>query len=154
MFDRTEVAEKSRLLHDRQGLTQTREGRVERIALVMCGSPAIWETMGWPDVTDIHNQVQLGGSRADIVLQHADRSVTLVEVKPAGLGLRDYCTGIGQLAYQSIMAMSVYQTLDIRRVLCLPGPVPSDLVLATTLTDIEFLPLPTPAEWEGLLGSV
>jgi hypothetical protein len=130
------------------------EDGIERLALLFCDRADIAEIMGWPEVNSVMRQVRLGGGIADIVLRHVDGSVSLLEVKRAGLGLRDYCTGIGQLFYQAIMAVSVYQTTDVRMVLVTPGPVPVDVILATAKAHIDILPLPSADEWRTSLREV
>lgn len=147
MTERHPITDLAIKLYQKKELEVGREAEVERIAVAICGKPQLWKEMGWPEVTNIRCQVQLGGSRADILIEHTDKSVTLIEVKPGGLALRDYCTGIGQLAYQAIMAVSVFQTYCVRRALCLPGPIPPDLYLASLFADIDFLPVPTPEQW-------
>lgn len=126
---------------------------VERLAFsIISHRPCdIAAEMGWPPIVSIARQVRLGRGIADIVLEHSDRSVSLIEVKGFGLGLRDYCTGIGQLAYQAILAMAFYQTCSVRRVLALPGPIPVDVILACHCAEADILPLPTPAQWRGFL---
>ena len=123
------------------------EKGIERLALVFCDRADICSVMGWPAVASVQRQVRSGREIADIVLVRDDGSVALLEVKRAGLLLRDYCTGIGQLFHQAIMAVSVYQTTDVRLVLTLPGPVPTDVILACTMAGVDILPLPAPCHF-------
>lgn len=128
------------------------ESAIERICLVMCAKAAIWREMKWPAVTDINRQVKLGATIADIILSHVDGSFTIIEVKKAGLNIREYCTGVGQLCCQVVLAMSTFKTLRVRAVLALPGPVPPDIVLACFRANIEILPLQTEERWEESLA--
>lgn len=73
--------------------------------------------------------------------------VELIEVKRGGLSLRDYCQGIGQLAYQEVMAMSYFQARVVRKVLAAPGPFSPDLVFACVGADVEMLPTMTMRQW-------
>jgi len=124
---------------------------VERIAAAVLSRPSCWAEMGWPDVASINRQVRVGRAIVDILVRHVDGSITLVEVKRAGLHLRDYCTGIGQLAYQAVMAMSDFQTFKVRRVLAMAGQFPVDVAIVCAAEDVDMLPMCTVDEWIGFL---
>jgi hypothetical protein len=130
------------------------ETGIERRAVAFCRTQKIWQLMKWPPVTSIKRQVRLGNAIADIVLLHQDGSASILEVKRAGLCLRDYCTGIGQLAYHAIMAISLFQTFDVRRILVAPWPISPDVLLACHFAGVEILPLPSEEEWQDLLKTV
>lgn len=127
------------------------ETGAERMAVELLRQQSLWREMRWPDVASITRQARIGRSIADILLRHVDGSLTLVEVKRQGLCLRDYCTGVGQLAYQAIMAMSDFQTLKVRRVLAMPGQFPVDVAIACVAADVDMLPMPTVDQWMGFM---
>lgn len=119
------------------------------VELILC--PSLAGAMKWPEVVSVNRQVRIGRSIADILVRHADQSITLVEVKQRGLGLRDYCTGVGQLAYQAIMAASDFQTFHVRRVLAMPGQFPVDVAIACISAGVEMLPMPEVEQWIGFI---
>ena len=127
------------------------EAGAERMVVDLAMEPKLWAEMGWPDVKTVARQVRIGRSIVDVVLTHSDGSLTLIEVKRQGLGLRDYCTGIGQLAYQAVMAMSDFRTYSVRRVLAMPGQFPVDIAIACMFAEVDMLPMPTIDEWVGFL---
>ena len=127
------------------------ETGVERMTVDLIRKPDLWADMGWPEISKIERQVRIGRSVADIVVHHADRSITIIEVKVAGLSLRDYCTGIGQLAYQSVMAMSDFQTFSVRRVLAMPGQFPVDVAIVCMAQNVGMLPMPSIDQWMGFI---
>lgn len=120
---------------------------VEKMAVDLLGNHVLWREMGWPDVDRVRSQVRIGRCIADIVVMHVDNSITVIEVKRSGLQLREYCTGIGQLAYQAIMAMSDFQTYKVRRVLAMPGQFPVDVAIACMADGVDMLPMPMIEEW-------
>lgn len=135
---------------------RTEQGLELAIVEMLLRQPAaLCAEMGWPPIVKVRRQVRLGQQLTDITVEHDDRSVTIIEVKQRGLPLRDYCTGIGQLIYQSLLAMSYFQAHTVRRVLATPGPVSPDLVMACAAADIDILPTMTMDQWhESLPTSV
>lgn len=136
--------------HWRRYFPKTEHG-AESMAIALVRNKTLAKEMGWPEISDIERQVRIGRAICDIVLRHTDGSVTIIEVKNAGLGLRDYCTGIGQLAYQAVMAASDFQTYCVRQVLAMPGQFPVDVALACIAADVDMLPMPQIDEWVGML---
>ncbi|MFG1462275.1 hypothetical protein V5F77_05175 [Xanthobacter sp. DSM 24535] len=134
-----------------RGLYPKTEAGAERMAVAFLPKESVWREMGWPDVRSIRRQVSVGRGICDIVVTHVDGSITIIEVKNAGLGVRDYCTGIGQLAYQSIMAASDFQAYRVRKVLAMPGQFPVDVALACIAADVDMFPMPTIDEWVAML---
>lgn len=128
------------------------ESGLEAVCVELCRLPSLADCMGWPPVSSIFRQFRLGRGVADIVIEHVDGSVTVVEVKRSGQSLRDYCTGVGQLAYHAVMAMSWFQARKVRKVLATPGPVPVDVVIMCAGSDVDILPTMTVTEWIGLLN--
>lgn len=127
------------------------EAGLEAACIELCRSQELLDVMGWPPIARTFRQYRLGRGIADILLEHADGSVTLIEVKCGGLSLRDYCTGIGQLTYQAVMAASHFQTHNVRKVLATPGPVPVDVVIACAGADIDIMPTMTAEQWRQFL---
>lgn len=136
---------------DWEALYPASERGLESMCADLCCRPSLAEEMGWLPVAAIHRQLKLGNAIADIVVEHTDGSITVIEVKQPGLSLRDYCTGIGQLMYQSIMAASHFQTTNVSRVLATPGPISVDLIFACESAGIDLLPVSTIEQWRGFL---
>lgn len=132
----------------------TTEQGLEAACKELCRSPSLWDVMAWPPVSRIRRQFRLGKAISDLLLEHEDGSITLIEVKSPGLSLRDYCTGIGQLAYQTIMAMSHFQARTVRKVLATPGPVSVDLVFACEAAGVDIMPTMTMEQWRASLVDV
>ena len=137
----------------RQRFPRTEAG-AEGMAVALLAKPELWRDMGWPDVVSARRQVSVGRAICDIVLDHDDKSISIIEVKNAGLSLRDYCTGIGQLHYQAIMAASDFQTYHVRKALSMPGQFPVDVALACVAAGVDMIPMPTIDEWVGMLCAV
>lgn len=127
------------------------EAGLEAACIELCRRPDLLDIMGWPPVAKMFRQFHLGRGIVDVLIQHVDQSVTVIEVKRGGLALRDYCTGIGQLSYQAIIAASFFQTNQVRRVLATPGPIAPDLVIACAGADVDILPTMTMAQWHDSL---
>lgn len=120
------------------------ERGVEQSVIDLLRAHDLVAEMGWPDIAAIRRQQALGRAISDLVLEHTDGSITVIEVKRHGLHLRDYCTGVGQLAYQGSMAALTYGTPNVRKVLALPGPVALDVVILCEAAGVDILPTPTP----------
>jgi hypothetical protein len=131
---------------------RTEQG-LEFAIVEMLRHPALLAEMGWPPIVRVRRQVRIGQQLTDIAIEHEDGSATIIEVKQGGLSLRDYCTGIGQLIYQSLMAMSFFQTAKVRRVLATPGPISIDLQMTCIAADIDILPTMTMDQWHESLPS-
>lgn len=127
------------------------ETGLERACVELLRVGSLHEVMGWPPIKKINRQVRMGKAIADILIEHADGTITVIEVK-APSSLRDYCTGVGQLAYQGLLAMLTYQVRDVRRVLATPGPISLDLMLTCDASGVDILPLMTVAEWHEMLA--
>jgi len=94
--------------------------------------------MGWPEIARVEREVKIGGGRCDMVLTHADRSRTLIEVKADGHA-RDVVCGIGQLfMYEAGYSLP---GLQLRKVLAVPGYGDPEVVRACAMAGVEFLPL-------------
>jgi len=126
-----------------------RESIINDYAAKFAGTAALADEMGWPKASKVISQVKVGGAIVDVMIKHVDGSITIIEVKRAGLGLRDYCCGIGQLMYQVQAATLEFRTLNVRAVLALPGAPSFHLILAAMRANVEILPLPTAREWKS-----
>ena len=124
------------------------ETGLEMFAQIMVGHKWLTSEMNWPDAYRVDRQVKIGAAIADLVVFHVDGSLTIIEIKAANLPLRDYCTGIGQLAYQAGAAVIDFAKPPsmIRRVLAIPNPVSEEVSLACWMAGVTVLPLPTVAQ--------
>ncbi|WP_048996405.1 hypothetical protein [Burkholderia multivorans] len=104
----------------------------------------ITDTYGLPDLVASYREYAIPRAVCDFALFHIDGSVTIVEIKRAGLQLREYLTGIGQLmhaAAQFGMAMSATaRQVPLRLVLAVPSGVETAIGNACRAANIIYMP--------------
>lgn len=101
-----------------------------------------------PKITGARFEFRVDGGRIDLLLFHADASVTIIEAK-AQIRLNQVAAGIGQLCmYAALLPQALsphQQPTSVRRVLC--APVEPDqceaLFRACDSAGVMFVPLPT-----------
>jgi hypothetical protein len=97
-------------------------------------------------------EFKIPGAFVDIVSFHADGSISVFEAKRAGLSLRDYMTGIGQLMHASVqfgMAFSI-TTRHVRYVLATPTATDAHVGFACLAAGIEYMPFGTIEEYNQI----
>ena len=104
---------------------------------------------GWPPVIDVTTEYRLGLGACDAVAFHEDGSITLCELKRAGLSHRDCMTGVGQLISASVQLGLSLRAAGARRtvrlVLSTPGKADDAVGYACLMAGIEYLPFDS--EW-------
>ena len=93
---------------------------------------------GVPRIERYRLEVSLPGGRVDVVLFHADGSVSLVEVKSAIVSRREVLAGVGQLCYYATQAprsLRIAPGVTLRRILCAPVE-PEDMLALTPACDM------------------
>ena len=106
--------------------------------------PAVARIYDWPPIADIRTEYRVGCAKCDVVAFHVDGSITVFELKRAGMKLRDYMTGVGQLINASVqfgVALSRSgRHEDVRLVLAVPTGVVPDVGFACLAAGIVYMP--------------
>lgn len=102
----------------------------------------------WSPVLIVHREFRIHHAICDVVSFHEDGSITVFELKRAGMQLRDYATGIGQLMHASVqfslaLAARGEQDRELRLVLAVPSGVDPDVGFACQEAGIEYMPFGT-----------
>lgn len=104
---------------------------------------------GWPPVVNVITEYRVGRTACDAVAFHTDGSLTVCELKRAGLSTRDCMTGIGQLVSASVQIglalLSQGARRSVRLALVIPGEPEDTVGYACVMAGIEYLPFD--ADW-------
>lgn len=106
----------------------------------------------------VATEVKIPGAVIDVVAYHQDGSISIFELKKAGLGLRDYMTGIGQLMHASVQFGLSLSNLGsssvVRRFLAVPHEPMPHVGFACLEARVDYIPFGTISEHNKIESEV
>lgn len=128
-----------------QRVTNSEETAILQLKLMLAHGQLAY-VLDLPELVDARFEFPVPGGRLDLLLFHADDTLTVVEAKADGSN-RDIAAGIGQLCvYASLLpGVLTRQPKSIRRLLCAPVEPERAVILmrACELAGVQFQPLAT-----------
>lgn len=127
------------------------ERSFQRLVMLMLEDGTMCRVNGWAPCIKVVAELKIPGAILDLVAYHADGSVSVLELKAGGLGLRDYMTGVGQLIHAQIqfgfVAARTSTDREVRFCLVVPSAVDVAVGDACLYAGIEYMPVGTIDEY-------